>query len=192
VGSLCWVGLLLITVGACSSGGSDGAEPASTTTPAPTTSAPEEGGDEDEDDGATPTSVDPETAIREVHTRFMTELFDYDERTDDPEELLVLVEELTTGAQLERMRTRIAAGPDLDERFASPGYESNIEKIELDGEYATVLDCSLDRGEAYSLDGELVTPAAEQHEYRETLLVNVDGRWLVTDFRTGGDQRCEP
>ena len=50
-----------------------------------------------------------ETAIRAVHTRFMTELFDRDERIDGPEAWLPLVEELTTGPVLARLRESTAA-----------------------------------------------------------------------------------
>jgi hypothetical protein len=188
-----WLGWLLLVAlsGACSSTGS---EPTSATTQRSTA----DGADADDQAEVTvpaettTTTADDETVIGEVHTRFMTELFAYDERTDDPDAFLALAGELTTGAQLERMESRVEASADLDERFASPGYESNIQQIEIDGDYATVRDCSLDRGETYSLDGALVTPAAEQYEMRETVLAHEAGRWLVTDFRTGGDQPCEP
>lgn len=141
---------------------------------------------------STVATVDPEEAVREVHTRFMTEFFARDERETSPTERLALAAELTTGPQLARSTETIEALAESGEYNVSPGYDSNIVEIEVNGEQATVLDCSQDRGERFSADGELVSPAEDIFRIRETTLVLVDGTWFVKDFFTGGGIECDP
>ena len=82
-----------------------------------------------------------EAAVRAVHTRFMTELFNRDERIDGPEVILALAEELTSGQQLARIREYVARHVESGERVAGPGFDSNIIEVLVDGDHASVLDC---------------------------------------------------
>ena len=132
-----------------------------------------------------------ETAVRTAHTRFMA-LFDRDERIDGPEAWLPLVEELTTGPQLTRMKEGTAKRVNSGERIAGSGYDSNIVDVQIDNDRASVLDCSQDRGERYSPDGELLSGASDDWIFRETILVNIDAEWLVEDFIIGEEQPCDP
>jgi hypothetical protein len=60
----------------------------------------------------------------------------------------------------------------------------------IDGDYATVIDCSLDQAEIYNLDGEVVVSSSDELVLRETLLVHEAGDWKVTDFQSEGEP-CE-
>ena len=122
----------------------------------------------------------------------MTELFNRDERVDGPEVVLPLTDELTTGAQLARIREDIARELASGERLVGPGYDSNIIDVLIEGDHASVLDCSRDNGELYSAEGELITPAATIFKTRETRLVRVDDVWLVEDFVSGRGVECDP
>ena len=148
-------------------------------------------GDEATDGGPGGIGEDEEQ-IREVHTRFMTELFEIDERVDDPATVLPAAEELTTGNQLERIRQRVRHDAATGEALVGPGYDTNIVEVVIDGDRATVLDCSLDPAARYGPDGAVLVPADDFHKLRSTELVLVDGRWLVENFNTGGDERCDP
>jgi hypothetical protein len=89
---------------------------------------------------------------------------------------------------LESLERRRAAGQFL----VAPGLDSNIAQVEIDGDTAVVLDCSLDTGVVYGPDGEVVFDAATIHKYRETHLILVDDRWLVEDYYIGGHFECDP
>jgi len=133
-----------------------------------------------------------EAAVREVHTRFMTEMFDIDERVTDPLDRLALIEELATGDQYRRSSEASKRAAESGEAMANPGYVSNIVTVTIVGDTASVLDCSQGRGELYSPTGELLIPADDFFKLRTTKLVLVDGVWKVNDFYTGGDNRCDP
>jgi len=133
-----------------------------------------------------------EAAVREVHTRVMTEMFNVDERVNDPLDGLALIEELTTGGQYRRSTEARQRRAESGEALVGPGYVSNIVKVEIDGETASVLDCSQGLGELYSSTGELLIPADDFFKFRTTKLVVVNGVWKVTDIITGGDNRCNP
>jgi hypothetical protein len=121
----------------------------------------------------------------------MTELWAVDELANGPEAALPLIEELTTGAQKRRMTEGIEQALESGERLVGPGYISNIVSVEIDGDRAFVDDCSLDRAELYSSEGELITPEADTFGVRTTVLVVVEGRWLVEDFWTS-ERECDP
>lgn len=137
--------------------------------------------------------VSDEEAVAAVHTRFMTEVFDRDERIEgEGDRVLQLVNELTTGPLLARFQSdtpeRIAAG-DL---IVGPGYDSNVVAIEVVGDTANIVDCSQDRNEGYDAAGQLTIAADDFFKLRSTRLVRIDGVWLVEEFFTGGDDRCNP
>jgi hypothetical protein len=122
----------------------------------------------------------------------MTELAAIDEREVGPEARLPLIEELTTGAQKARMTDAITERVENGDRLVSVGgFISNVVSVDVNGDRALVEDCSLDRGELYSADGNLITPAADTFGLRTTVLVLVDGSWLVEDFWAAAEQ-CDP
>lgn len=150
------------------------------TTPTPNTSAP-----------STDTTT-VEEAIRAAHTQFITELMRWKGTPDDDQERLALAEELTTGAQLQRMKDAVA-GRESTGEYVIGGYDSSIVTVEIQGPAtARVVDCSKDLGVLYSKDGQVVIPADDFYKLRETHLELMGGAWLVTDFLTGGDERCDP
>lgn len=134
-----------------------------------------------------------EDAAASAHTRFLTELFARDERVvGEGDRVVALAEELTTGPLLSRILSdtpeRIAAG----ELIVGPGYLSNIISLEVSGDVANIVDCSQDRTEGYDSQGQLTVAADDFFKIRGTRLVRVDGEWLVSEFFTGGDDRCDP
>ena len=141
---------------------------------------------------AEPLYDEVEAAVREVHTRFMTELFNVDERVTDPLGMLPLLAELATGDQYKRSYETLQRHADSGEALVGPGYASNIVKVEINGNTASVLDCSEDRADGYSSTGELIVPADGFFKFRTTELVLVDGVWKVSNFFVGGDSRCDP
>ncbi|MEM9891866.1 MAG: hypothetical protein AAF962_13455 [Actinomycetota bacterium] len=138
------------------------------------------------------TEEDVEAAVRAAHTFFMVDFFARDEREQGVEPFLDLANEILTGPVLARTEesgmARIASG----ERISSPGYDSNIEIVEIDGDSAKVLDCSRDLAVLYSSAGEPLNTLVDEFMYRETWLVRADGRWLVEELFTGGDLACDP
>jgi hypothetical protein len=140
----------------------------------------------------TTTTVSAEELVAQVHTRVFTELFARDERVDGPEAHLPLAEELTTGPLLERIRLRSSENLADGGRSVGPGYDSNIVEVVVTGDSATVLDCSRDAGEGYSSSGELMVPADDFFKLRQSILILLDGSWVVEDIYVGGDQRCDP
>jgi hypothetical protein len=139
----------------------------------------------------TATTSAAEALVAQVHTRVFTEVFAGDDRVDDPESRLPLAEELTTGVLLERLREVAAEDLASGERSVG-GYESNIARVVVTGDSATVLDCSRDAAEGYSSSGELTIPADDFFKFRQSVLVLIDGAWFVEGVYTGGDERCDP
>jgi len=133
-----------------------------------------------------------EAAVREAHTRFMTEMFTIDERVTDPLDRLPIIEELSTGVQYRRSSEAARRRSETGEAIVAPGYVSNIAEVEIYGTTASVMDCSQGLAELYSPVGELLIPADDFFKFRTTELVLVDGVWKVSDFFAGGDDRCDP
>jgi len=139
--------------------------------------------------------IDPaaEAAVREVHTRVMTELFTRDERVDDPTDILDLADELTTGTLKSDIEESINRRLLTGYKAVGQGYDSHIVSVAITGDTtATVLDCSLDTRAFYDANGALLVPADSFHRLRESSLVLVDGRWLVSELRSTGTGRCDP
>lgn len=137
-------------------------------------------------------STTVEDAIRAAHTRFITELMRWKGTPEDDRERLALAEQWTTGAQLQRMKEAVAGRVSSGEYIVG-GYESSIVSVDVEGPAsARVVDCSKDLGVLYSKDGRVVIPADDFYKFRETRLELVDGAWLVNDFITGGDAKCDP
>ena len=132
--------------------------------------------------------------IKDVHTRFMTELFARDER--DPasiERYLALAQELTADAQLEQIVEALDNRQARNERIISDGIVSNIGDIEVsEGGLVEVFDCSKPTG-ARLLDDGTAVPALDQFEWRATYLrLQPDGVWRVVAFDAQIDQPCSP
>jgi len=136
-----------------------------------------------------PTYSAKETAVREAHTRFMTVI-----NADDNgvERIRPLIEQYVIDPQRTRMLEGIEEDLATGNRSVGPGYDSNIIKVVFRDEIAIVGDCSIDRGQLFSPEGELLIPAAEIYTVRETDLVDLDGQWMVTEFRTGTRIGCDP
>lgn len=186
----------MVVAGACSSGGESTAETlAPPTSDSTTTSSSTTSTTLTTTTGSTSTTapIDPvEAAVRDVHTRVMTQLFARDEFKDDPEVRIELARELTIDPQLTRIEDGIRGRSGASERVVSPGYDSNIIDVSVDGEMATVRDCSRDRGALVDADGEVVVPEDDYFKIRTTQLRLVDGEWFVEEIFSGGDERCEP
>ncbi|MCP4224867.1 MAG: hypothetical protein GY773_16140, partial [Actinomycetia bacterium] len=83
-----------------------------------------------------------EDAVRDVHTRVMTEVFAIDERVEGHEAFPAAARELTTGPLLRRIEEKAALRAAADEFSAGSAYDSNIVSVEVLGDRATVVDCS--------------------------------------------------
>jgi len=143
----------------------------------------------------TPTEVpvvDDEAAIREVHTRWMTEFNAIDERVDGRRSNFDVLDELAVDPQNQRSRDFADSLEEQQLLRVSPGYDSNISEVEILGDRASVFDCSQGRGEGWSEAGVLQVPADDFWKWRNTKLVKIDGVWFIEDFITGGENRCDP
>lgn len=166
---------------------------ATTTTVASTVTEQESTATTSEGDLSTESAVSDEEAAAAVHARWMTEANVVNElKEGDLERYLEVVREVTTGPLLARLEERIETVGAGAELIVSPGYESNIIAIEVNGDVANVVDCSRDRSEGYDASGRLTTPADDFFKLRSARLVRIDGVWFVEDFFTGGDDRCDP
>ncbi len=141
-------------------------------------------------ESTTTTSV--EDAVRDVHTRVMTEVFAIDERVEGHEAFPAAARELTTGPLLRRIEEKAALRAAADEFSAGSAYDSNIVSVEVLGDRATVVDCSQDLGELYDADGILIFPPDDFFKIRRSSVVVVNGTWLVEEIYSGGDERCDP
>jgi hypothetical protein len=142
--------------------------------------------------GSTDAALSDEDAVLAVHARVMGELFARDERVDGPEARLPLAEELTTGALLQRIRTAVLRNVETGERDVSPGYDSNVVSVSVESRKATVIDCSQDRGMAYSAAGTLLVEADDFWKMRRVEYVDDAGAWRALEIFAGGDERCDP
>lgn len=156
----------------------------STTEPTTTTSTTE----------ATTSTTSAEDAVREVHTRFMTELYRLDAREEGYEGMLALARELTVDPQLTRLEEFVASLEAQGQLGVGPGYDSNVVSVQFreDGTEAVVTDCSQGRLEGWSEDGELLVPADDFWKIRRTHLVLRNGQWFIENYFTGGEERCDP
>ena len=137
------------------------------------------------------TTLSPEEEVLEVHRRFMTEYFNRDESTLTLEESNSRIAAIAVDPLLARTLQRNAEREAEGSYGVNPGYESNVVEVEVDGDTAFVLDCSLGRGVLYSADGEVLIPADEDHRLRRTEFTLTADGWFVSDFFTGGDV-CTP
>ncbi len=190
---LVWLLLILWLIAAsCSNGEESSAEtlaPAgteatssSTATEPPTTTTTVE---------STTTTVAVEDEILAVHERFMTEFFARDESELTFQERTSRVAAIAIDPLLARTLESLA-DRNRDGSYAiSPGYDSNVIDVQVDGDTAFVLDCSLDQGVLYDANGEVLIEADEDHRIRRTVFALTGGGWFVSDFITGGEP-CEP
>lgn len=184
--------LALVAV-ACGSNGDNARPPETLDPPAATTisatSAPATSSSTTPPESTTTLSAEEE--VLEVHRRYMTEFFARDERTLTLEERNSRLAAITVDPLLARGLQRGAEREAEGSYAVSPGYESNVVEVQVDGETAFVLDCSLDRGVLYDAAGEVLEPPDEEYRLRRTAFVLTDRGWFVSDFFTGGDV-CTP
>lgn len=140
----------------------------------------------------TTSTTSVEDAVRAAHTAVMVDMYTIDERVDGWEELPRRARELTTGPYLNRIEDNTSLRESAGEYLVAPGLDSNIMSVRVDGDRASVRDCSKDVVEQYDSEGNLLIPADDFFEIRETSLVLVDGRWLVEEFYAGIDELCDP
>jgi len=156
--------------------------PSSTTT-APITTTTETPG---------PTYSEKETAVREAHTHFMTVVSSYNEFEEGIGHTRELIEQYTIDPQRSRSLAGIERRIAAAEYLVAPGYDSNIIQVEFKGDLALVADCSVDQGHLLVADGEVISDNDGVYIVRETHIVEVDGKWMVKDFRVGGNLGCNP
>lgn len=169
-------------------GGPGSTTSSSSTTAAPTTTTTVAA-------GPTTTSRDQlEAHIRELHERFMVEVFGIDEREEGVlASHLAVIDELTAGPQHQRLLDFVDLREDEGLAMVGPGYDSNVYEVRFEGDTIRVFDCSRDRSEGYSrATGELVVEADDFFKIRSTFFEQVDEEWKVVEFFAGGDVRCDP
>ena len=190
LGRIAALAVFVLVAASCGSNGDDARPPetldppAQTTTAAPTTSSSTTAAE-------STTTLSPEEEVLEVHRRFMTEYFNRDESTLTLEESNSRIAAIAVDPLLARTLQRNAEREAEGSYGVNPGYESNVVEVEVDGDTAFVLDCSLGRGVLYSADGEVLIPADEDHRLRRTEFTLTADGWFVSDFFTGGDV-CTP
>ena len=141
---------------------------------------------------AQPTAtLSPEEEVLEVHRRFMIEFFARDDSTLTLDERNSRIAAIAVDPLLARTMEREAAREAEGSYAVSPGYDSNVVDVSVDGDTATVTDCSLDQGVLYSAGGEVIEPPDEEYKIRQTVFNLIDDKWFVSDFFVGGDA-CTP
>ena len=139
-----------------------------------------------------PTYSEKETAVREAHTHFMTVVLRRDELEEGIGHNRELIEQYTIDPQKSRSLASIEKRIANSEYLVGPGYDSNIMQVEFKGEIALVADCSRDRSQMVSPEGKTIAESTGIHKVRETHIVEVDGKWMVKDFRVGSNLGCNP
>jgi len=132
--------------------------------------------------------------VSEVHTRFMTELYAFDERTGQRGPSLELIDELTTGDHRDRVLGFAAERQTAGDIWISRGYASSIVDLEfgVDMQAVVIGDCSFDTTAQVSAIDEEAEPLTQQSaQIRATRLDLVDGEWKVSRFVAGGNEPCD-
>ncbi len=179
-----------LLVASCSSDNDEASTPETLTAPvertgSSSTAAPATSSTTEAD--STTTTISVEDEVLEAHLHFLTEYFNRDESTLTIQERNSRIAAVAVDPLLARTLQRSAERDAEGSYGISPGYESNVVEVQVDGDTAFVLDCSLDRGALYDADGEVLVPADEEHRLRRTVFVLTGGGWFVSDFFTGGD-----
>ena len=130
---------------------------------------------------STTSLLSPDEAVRAAHSRFMAmfALIGDPPNPDHPE-----IGATTTGTELARLKENLAGRRDAKRRTVG-GYRSSITSIHVDGDRATVRDCSLDVGVGYDATGAIAGPADSLHYMRSTELVRLSVGWRVSEFIRG-------
>jgi hypothetical protein len=90
----------------------------------------------------------------------------------------------TTGVEMARLRESLTSRRDTKRRTVG-GYRSSIVSVLVDGDRATVQDCSLDVGVGYDATGTVLAAADSQRFLRSTQLVKGAAGWRVEEFIKG-------
>lgn len=191
LGRIAALAVFVLVAASCGSNGDDARPPetldppAQTTTSAPTTSSsttvPE----------STTTTLSPEEQVLEVHRRFLVDFFARDDSTLPLEERNSRIAELAVDPLLARTLQRMAEREAAGSYGVSPGYDSNVVEVKVDGDTGYVIDCSLDQGVTYDAEGEVLIPADKDHKIRRTEFVLTADGWFISEFFSGGDV-CTP
>ena len=176
---------VFVLVGASCGGNGDDAIPPETLDPpaqttASTASAPTTSSSATAFESTT-TTLSPEDQVLEVHRRFMIEFFARDDSTLTLDERNSRIAAIAVDPLLARTMEREAAREAEGSYAVSPGYDSNVVEVSVDGETATVTDCSLDQGVLYSAVGDVLEPPDEEYKIRQTVFNLIDGKWFVSD-----------
>ena len=99
-----------------------------------------------------------------------------------------LIDATTTGVLRTRVRDSLITRRDLGRR-STGGYKSSIVSVQLRGDSATVLDCSLDQSVGFGPSGEQGV-ADTQWYLRSTTVIRTPAGWRVSEFVKGDP--CTP
>jgi pyruvate/2-oxoglutarate dehydrogenase complex dihydrolipoamide acyltransferase (E2) component len=189
------VGLL----GASCAGGPDAAAPAPTppasasATAAPTDPAPPATPPPTPAPTATATAsptadaqADLEAAVLEAHAGYLEAYFESGRRADPDYPPLL---ERATGAALRVAQASRQRYLDAGWRVEG-GYDSSATFVGVRDDGAAVVDdCLLDAAPAVDSAGDVVAPVADHRIYVMTVLVQMSGKWRVSEVLTSGE-RC--
>ncbi len=164
----------------------------STTTESATTTASTTTTTESTTTESTPTTPDDEAAIREVHGLYLVEFAARDDREVSLEDQIEQLRSVAVDPLLTRAVESRTERQSRGEYAVNPGGESNIRSITIEGDSASVIDCYLGRGTLFASNGTVLIPPDEKHQLVELRYAQVDGKWFISDFYSGGDQECDP
>jgi hypothetical protein len=182
-------GCSLLALAACS-GGAEGAAPpttvtapstiASTTVAPSTTSAPT-------------TTLSPqqrdEAEIRDLHDRFYRMLV---VTADPPNPDHPDIAATTTGIERQRWTEFVRTMVELGQRGEGDVWGRVRTVTHRDPDHASVLDCHRTEASLVNADGSVAAGHQDYGIITELRMVRTSAGWLVEDWYTGGDQRCEP
>jgi hypothetical protein len=178
----------LLALAACSGGTGDTAPPTTVTTTTsvpPTTVAPST-------TSAPTTTLSPqlqdEAEIRALHDRFfrMLVVTGNPPNPDHPE-----IAATTTGIQRQRMAESVQRMVQLGQRTEGDIRGRVVELHFLDADRASVIECSRSTSSLLNSDGSVAIGPPDHPVKTELRVLRSSDRWLVEDWFTGGDVRCE-
>ena len=181
-------GCSLLALAACSGGAGDAAPPTTVTAPSTipsTTVAPST-------TSAPTTTLSPqqqdETEIRELHDRFYRMLV---VTTDPPNPDHPEIAATTTGIERQRTTEFVRSMVELGQRGEGNVWGTIRTVTYRDPDHASVLDCHWSEASLLNSDGSVAAGHEDYGVVTELLVVRTGAGWLVEDWYTGGDERCD-
>ena len=98
----------------------------------------------------------------------------------------------TTGIQRQRTTEFVRTMVELGQRAEGNVWGTVRTVTYLDPNHASVLDCHRTEASLSNPDGSVAAGHQDYGILTELRMVRTDAGWLVEDWYTGGDQRCEP